>query len=136
MKIGNSHSGAEELEIMYQLGIDIFGMIKTHLSWTHEARTTLAAMITIKFDYGSLVTSSARQNEEGYLPGGTAMIAMGRFAGCIMKRFADSMDRYTYMKLRGKYGNDVIIITIYRVYQKTGVKTGPDTAYSQQYVEP
>ena len=63
------------------------------------------------------------------------MLARGRVIECVMKRFADSMGRYTYMTLNGKYCSGVIIITIYRVYQtKTGVKTGPDTAYPQQYV--
>ena len=99
------------------MGIDIFGMIETNLSWTHAAWTTLAAMIRMKFDYGSSTTSSARQNKEGYLSGGTAMIIRGQVTGRGMKRFADSMGRYTYMTLRGKDGSGVIIITIYRVYQ-------------------
>ena len=102
MKIGNSHSGAEELETMHQLGIDVFGMIETNLSWTHKARITLVAMIRMKFDYGSSITLSARQNKEGCLHVGTAMIARGQVVERVVKRFVDSMGRYTYMTLRGK----------------------------------
>ena len=53
---------------MHKLGIEIFGMIETNLSWTHDAQKTLAAMIRMKFDYSSLSTLSAQHNKEEFLP--------------------------------------------------------------------
>ena len=77
---------------------------------------------------------SASSDAKHYLPGGVAMMARGKIEGCITGRVPDNMGRYTYMSLKGKNNTGVLVVTVYRVCQKKGTKTGPDTAYMQQHV--
>ena len=37
------------------------------------------------------------------------------------------------MSLKGKNNTGILVVTVYRVCQKKGTKTGPDTAYMQQH---
>ena len=60
------------------------------------------------------------------------MIARGKVSGRVFNRIPDDLGRFSYMAMNGKDGIGVIMITVYRVCQKKGTKTGPDTAYMQQ----
>ena len=136
LKLGNERAGAAELDAMNQLGIDIMGMAETNLSWTREKKLQLAALAKIAFDGTSrCIASSTTSNKEGYLPGGTAMITRGPVSGRVQAQGADPFGRFTWMALRGREDSGVLIITAYRVGQRKGVKAGPTTAYSQQWVE-
>ena len=88
----------------------------------------------LAFRSGSTVMASAPSNAKHYLPGGVAMMARGKIEGRITRRVPDSLGRFTYMSLKGKNNTGVLVVTVYRVCQKKGTKTGPNTAYIQQHV--
>ena len=85
LKINSIHYESEEIDVMDTLGIDVMGLVETNTKLSHEQSTTLKAMMRMKFGYGITATSSCRNKSEGYLPGGTAMLARGRVAGRIKK---------------------------------------------------
>jgi hypothetical protein len=107
------------------LGIDIFGMAETNIYWNQEKMAALSSLLQLVFGSGQIATSSSSTNGDGYLPGGTALIAQGCSTG-------DRMGRFSYMELRGAEGCGVLIVSAYRVCQSRGTLAGPDTAFMQQ----
>ena len=132
LNINTIYSGAEEIDVMDTLGIDVMALGETNRNLSHDQRITLNAMMRLKFGHGITASASCKNKEIGYLPGGTAMLARGRVSGRIEKRVSDELGRFNYMTFRGKDDTGVIMINMYRVCQKKGSKTGPDTAYMQQ----
>jgi hypothetical protein len=114
------------------LGIDIFGMAETNIYWNQEKMAALSSLLQLVFGSGQIVTSSSSTNGDGYLPGGTALIAQGCSTGRICHRREDRMGRFSYMALRGAEGCGVLIVSAYRVCQSRGTLAGPDTAFMQQ----
>ena len=66
-----------------------------------------------------------------YLPGGTMLTTLGRWCGRIMNSRSDAQGRWSWQKMLGKEGEIILIISAYRVSQKS--LPGPMTAYTQQY---
>ena len=96
----------------------------------------LSAMIKVAFNgCGRSVTSSTFSTKDGYLPGGTAMIARGRVIGRCQRSGKDDLGCFTWMTLRSRDGIGILVITTYRFGQVKGTKAGPNTAYMQQWVE-
>jgi hypothetical protein len=93
MKLGTIHSVSEEIDAMENLGIDLLGLVKTNIKWTTDVKATLDALIRMQFGHGRSVTSSERPDSSGYLPGGTAMIALGKVSGIVIKRVSDDLGR-------------------------------------------
>ena len=131
-RLGSLYAGVEELDVMEQCGIDVMALQETNLSWTQEARAQLSALIKLQFGYGFATTSSAPSEKEGYQPGGTTMIARNSIAGRVTTRVADKMGRYTCMAFTGRDNIGIVCINVYRVCQKKGAKTGPDTSFMVQ----
>ena len=129
-----ARKGAEEIDAMETLGIDLLGLTETNVNWKNELKNEVAAWVRLAFGTGSTVMASAPSNAKHYLPGGVAMMAKGKIEGRITRRVPDSLGRYTYMALKGKTNTGILVVTVYRVCQKKGTKTGPDTAYMQQHV--
>ena len=126
--------GAEEVEAMDHLGIDLLGLIETNINWSIDRRLQLSAMIKLKFNDGRFVTSSMKApSETSYLPGGTAMITRGHNCGRVYRRGADPLGRFTWMALRGRNNTGLLVITGYRVCQNSGTTAGPDTAYMREW---
>lgn len=68
---------------------------------------------------------------ETYLPGGTMLTTLGRRCGRIVDSRSDAQGRWSWQKMLGKGGKIIMIISAYRVSQKS--LSGPTTAYAQQY---
>lgn len=131
-RLGTLYSGVEELDVIDKCGIDVMALQETNLAWTQDARSKLAALIKLQFGYGFATTSSAPSEKEGYQPGGTSMIAVNSVAGRVTTKYADKMGRYNYMAFTGKDNIGIVCINVYRVCQKKGAKTGPDTSFMVQ----
>ncbi|KAL7526267.1 hypothetical protein ACHAWF_005244, partial [Thalassiosira exigua] len=130
-----SDAQAGPINVMAHLDIDILGLVETNLHWTTEARTTLASLLQLNFGYGQCVVASCENTSDtSYLPGGNALLARGKVAGRIFKRYPDSQGRFTYALMRGKDGTGVLLVNAYRVCQKRGTRTTANTAYMQQVV--
>ena len=111
-------------------------MIETNVNWTHDVRNALHTAAGLRFQNTAwCVMSNTSAKTEGYLPGGTAMISQGKFSGRVIKRGMDQLGSFTWMAIRGKKDNGIIIITAYRVCQRVGAKLGPKTAYTQQCIK-
>ena len=130
--VGNVQSGAEEVNVMETIGIDILGITETKLNPSLKDQMNLSSMIKHAFGSGTAITSSDKSRQEGYLPGGTATLIRGNANERIVKCLSDSLGRYSGMALRGKEGSGALFLTVYRVCQKKGTKTGPNTSYMQQ----
>ena len=59
-QIGNVQSGAEEINAMETIGIDILGITKTKLNPSHDDKMNLTAMINHAFGFGTAITSSTQ----------------------------------------------------------------------------
>ena len=100
---------------MEEKEMDILGIAETNINWTDAKRLETNMAIKMRFGQGQMVASSSKASKEGYLPGGTAMIAQGRVTGRIIKKGMDDMGRFTWMILKGKSDKQIMIITAYRV---------------------
>lgn len=128
--------GVEELEAMREMNLDLVGLSETNYNWDPDARNLLHTAAGLRFNNTArCAMSSCRSKVEGYLPGGTATISQGKFSGRVMKRGSDSLGSFTWMAVRGKKDIGVIAITAYRVCQKAGAKSGPETAFTQQCIQ-
>ena len=112
-------------------------MIETNVNWNHDARNYLHSAAHLRFNNTSrcVMSSSRASPNDTYLPGGTAMITQGKFSGRIISRGMDRLGSFTWMAIRGKKDIGVIAITAYRVCQRAGTKSGPDTAFTRQCIQ-
>lgn len=126
--------GIEELGGMEALEIDALGLLETNINWTHEARESFTTAANLKFRNAVRCTmSSCQSTKQGYLLGGTALVAQGKLCGRIQQRGSDKYGGFSWMALRGKNDTGVIIMNVYRVGQKAGSDAGQDTLYMQQW---
>eukprot|EP00956_Cyclotella_meneghiniana_P039801 scaffold179806_cov47-Cyclotella_meneghiniana.AAC.2 len=111
---------------------DLTGMIETNINWTHDARNHFHTAAGLRFNNTArcVMANTKGNGEEGYLPGGTAMISQGKFSGRVIARGMDTLGSFTWMAIRGKKDTGLIVITAYRVCQKVGTRSGPDTAFT------
>ena len=123
--------GAECIDIMRELNLDIFGFSETNRNWDEKSRYALA-QLTRRDGPGISIAASDYSEKEGYLPGGTALLLKGNQCGRVSKRYPDKLGRYCFVLMHGK-GNVVIpILTLYRVCQKRGSTTTPNTSYARE----
>jgi hypothetical protein len=87
----------------------------------------------------SRVVAASAQNPEcstsEYQPGGVLTAVVGRLTGRVEKTYSDPWGRFTLVRLRGSRSEGVVLLTVYRVCQRSGSNAGPTTAYSQQIGE-
>ena len=63
------------------------------------------------------------------------MISQGKFSGRVIARGMDTLGSFTWMAIRGKKDTGLIFVTTYRVCQKAGTRSGPDTAFTRMCVQ-
>jgi hypothetical protein len=125
--------GCMELDGIYNYGIDIMGMVEINLNCSLDVRSNFMAAANLRLKPARVAMSSAWALDEGYMPGGTAMVAHGNVCGRIHQKGADTLGRFTWMALRGRSGTGVFIVTAYRVCQTAGTDAGDNTAYMREY---
>ena len=81
------------------------GIAEINVNWTDRSKKDAHMASQMRFGQGQIVAISTRGSEEGYLPGGTAIVTRGRMTGRIAKRGVDEMGRYSWIILNGKNGN-------------------------------
>ena len=59
------------------------------------------------------------------------LTTLGRWCGRIVDTGSDAQGRWSWQKMLGKEGKTILIISAYRVSQKS--LPGPMTVYTQQY---
>ena len=63
-----TRKGAEEIDAMETLGIDLLGLTETNVNWKNKLKNEVAAWVRIAFGTGSTVMASASSNAKHYLP--------------------------------------------------------------------
>ena len=111
--------------------MDIRGVAETNVNWTEKTLQEAMVEVKLRFGQGQVVGISGKSTKEGYLPGGTALVAKGKITGRIIERGSDVMGRFVWIKLNGKNNKQVMIILAYRVC-KYGTNIGPHTVHMQQ----
>ena len=131
--IGSITDPASEIfDTMHEYNIDTFGCAETNVNWSTALRNRTTASMKLRFGGGSLIPASSQSNKEGYHQGGVAMFITGNATDRIVKRGSDPLGRFAWARLTTPGGNGIIFITAYRVCQKKGTLSGPNTAYMQQ----
>ena len=120
-----ARKGAEEIDAMETLGIDLLGLTETNVNWKNKLKNEVAAWVRLAFGTGSTVMASAPSRAKHYLPGGVAMMAKGKIEGRITRRVPDSMGKFTYMSLTRKNNTGILVVTVYRVCQKKEQRQAP-----------
>lgn len=126
--------GTEEVGGIEKLGVDLMGLVELNVNCSLDVKSSFMTAANLKLAPARTVMSSNWSLDEGYMPGGTAMVLNGKPCGRMHNKGSDRLGRFTWMALRGRNGIGVIAITVYRVCQKAGSNVGEDTAYMQQYV--
>ena len=123
--------GAECEDIMKELDLDIYGLSETNRNWDERSKYIL--MQIMRRDGPGIATAASDYSEkEGYLPGGTILPMKGFQRGCNVCRFSDRMGHFCYMLLNSKDGTVVPFLVLYRVCQKRGTTTTPNTSYMRE----
>ena len=115
-----------------QLDVTGFTELNTHIN--KKVRDDISQQLTSQIGPSRLACASntSSDQQEGYLPGGSMLIATGTQVGRVSSQGSDDWGRYTWMTLEGKRDEGILVISAYRVSQTKGTRSGPITAYSQQ----
>ena len=131
--MGQGFEIAYEIDIIERLGIDAMGMAETNVPWNAENRDKYRTMLDIEFRGSKALFSSSKHSEGKYLPGGTMSIIRGRNAGRYSGGGSDQWGRFTWMTLRGRRDEGILLVSAYRVCQEEGTSARAYTAYEQQH---
>ena len=88
------------------------------------------ALQRIERNFSLTIGGTTTKMETRYKPGGTLMVARGNVRGRIMERGSDKLGRWTYMRIRGKQGKSLWVLTVYQVCKSS--PTAGLTASAQQ----
>lgn len=125
-----------ELDAVRSLGIDCQGMVETNCPWTPGAKWKFEMMMERVFQQSKTIFSSGTAAyDKKYQPGGNLLTINGDSTGRVNKSKGDKWGRFSYMELRGKRDEGVLVITAYRVCHEASDYPGPYTAYTHQYTE-
>ena len=134
-KLSNGLLVPVEIECMYEMRIDIMGMLETNRPWTTDTKHENDLLMRTQFRQSQTqYTSMPTQRDTTYQPGGNLLTINGRTAGRIAGRGSDALGRFCWLTLREKHDEGVIVITAYRVCHEKHDNPGPYTAFQQQYL--
>ena len=114
---------------MKELNLDLFVLSETNKNWDETAKYILSKLMR-RDGPGAAITASDYLIKEGYIPGGTALLFKGQHSGRILSRASDKWGRFCYALLGRKDETVVPILVLYRVCQKRGSVTSPNTSYA------
>jgi hypothetical protein len=117
--------------------VDIFGFSETNLDWLRHAIRDKCGKVCNDFYGTSLLstsTSSLRSNRN-CKPGGTCTGLTQQYCGRYQNSGSDphGLGRWSFIRLHGKDGKSINIVTAYRVCRLTIGKTDTSTAFHQEW---
>jgi hypothetical protein len=120
----------------HSLGVGVLSMVETKLNWTKETSYHTANWYHKTWHFSSISHSQVNENiNSSHQPGGTLMAVVDRWTSRVHSKGRDpyGLGRWSFVTLCGKQDNLIIIISAYRVSQKSSSSLGVKTAYMQQY---
>ena len=124
------------IQQMRAWNVDVVSLAEVCTDWNKQIPRRIIQQVTKKYHQtGSWTVSTSNIDMDNFWkPGGTGMLSMGVSNGRVKDRGVDpwKMGRWSYNLLSGsEAGKTLLIITGYRVGQRTGLP-GPQTAWFQQ----
>ena len=113
MKLGYEKAGCDEIDTMDTFSLDLYGITETNLVWNTDTKSKLDLLMNMQLGPSLDITSSSTTNDNGYQPGGTAMLLRGKLASRKLKAYSDPLGHYTYVVLQGKNDTGVVIVNAY-----------------------
>lgn len=127
-----------EVTAIEQLHIDAAAFPESKLSSRGRTRDVMNRQLNSRLGSSRVVAVAAQNPERStseYQPGGVLTAVVGRLTGRVEKTYSDPWGRFTLVRLRGARNKGIVLLTVYRVCQRSGSNAGPTTAYSQQIGE-
>jgi hypothetical protein len=114
------------------LDADVYCANEINIGWQNiELKHRVRERFKGKLEYAKFITSNNKDtNYTGsYQPGGTMMIVNGNICGRVYESGTEenTLQRWSWIKLRGKQNKNVVIVTVYRPVRSQG----PTSAYQQ-----
>ena len=127
----------EILSSLQENGVDIFGLSETNLDWLRHMVRDMCGKICNDFFGTSLLatsTSSMRSNST-YKPGGTCTGLTQEHCGRYQNSGSDphGLGRWSFVRLLGKAGESLVVVTAYRVCKNHVGRAGSTTAFHQEW---
>jgi hypothetical protein len=118
---------------------DIFGIAETNLDFRNHTilrqyRTILTNPFNKQISFST--SSSTTKFTSAWKPGGTTTATTGQWISRVIEKGEEpnGTGTWSYIKLRGNHNKTIVIVTLYRLCNKTeNAKHGPETIYSQIY---
>ena len=117
---------------MVENEIDILGIAEHNVDNRSAAviLTIRQALERVEKSFAVTMGGTKTKMDTPYKPGGTMIVARGNIRGRIMERGSDSLGRWTYLRIRGKQGRSLWVLTVYQVCKSS--PTAGMTASAQQ----
>ena len=132
MKLGDGFiAHATDLLDNFQASIACFS--KTNTAWVHSnAFPRVHSILKRRFQHAQFsMSSSGLPSPTLFQMGGTCTTALGKWCGRASERGKDNATRFSWIKICGRRGRIITVITCYRVSQTIETYIGPYTAYTQ-----
>jgi hypothetical protein len=124
------------MDFIRGLKVSLFAFTEPNLQWDRMLQRTAQDLQRRFFQQGKLnISESTLQFSTSFKPGGTCIGINGKWSTRVVEYGIDpsGQGRWSYITLSGRNSQDVLFILAYRVRQKVGTKSGPLTAYAQQW---
>jgi len=138
LKLGGDQINSQySLAICQSMAAGAICLPETNTNWGHRTSHKLFSTILRKtWKHTSYSVSHTKEEFEGInQPGGTANIVADKWTSRVLDKGTDpfGLGRWSYITLRGAAKKKVIVVTAYRVSQKSVKSVGPTTSAAQQF---
>jgi hypothetical protein len=117
--------------------VDIWGLSETGLDWKQAfVRNRCNTILKDFYPHSRLIGSTSDVPCKGAVQyGGTCTVATGKWTGRIESSGSDShgLGRWSWLRLNGKNGRRITMVTVYQVCNQSISTAGAKTAYTQQW---
>jgi hypothetical protein len=117
--------------------VDIWGLSETSVDWKQAfIRNRCNQLVKDFYPHSRLIGSTSDGPSQGTVQyGGTCTVVTGKWTGRIESSGSDlhGLGRWSWIRINGKNGRKVTIVTVYQVCNQSISTAGAKTAYAQQW---
>jgi hypothetical protein len=113
---------------------DITNFQETNCNWRSQCLSQCYDKFKRIYNHVEMATSSSIVTyRTEYQPGGTMVVATDDYVGRIVETGSDKeMGRWSYIRMLGKDGRNIVIVSAYQVCDQRADQVGDRTAFAQQ----
>jgi exonuclease III len=114
--------------------VDMLAFQETNIDWRSHAKSKTYERLQKVYHHIRMSTSSSTTKyNTPYQPGGTMVAVTDDYVGRVTEIGSDrEMGRWSYIRLLGKRGRNIVIASVYNVCLHHGTRIGDRTAHAQQ----